>query len=85
MTTDEVSDTWPAWSPDGLRIAFASHRTGEYQIWIMSSSGEHQMPLTAFDKTIVVAPAWSPDGSRLCYEKVDPTTHISDVWMIRMR
>ena len=32
----------PAWSPDGTRIAFASDRDGDFDIWIMNADGSDQ-------------------------------------------
>jgi Tol biopolymer transport system component len=54
-------DDWsPQYSPDGSRIAFASDRSGEPQIWIWeSTSGE--ISRVPFEGSATV-PRWSPDG-----------------------
>jgi len=39
LTTSTGADMWPSWSPDGAKIAFASFRSGKWQIWTMSSTG----------------------------------------------
>ena len=38
-------DWFPAWSPDGRRIAFASDRNGDYEVYVMNAdgSGEHRL------------------------------------------
>ncbi len=57
----------PAWSPDGSRIAFASHRgpPGE-EIYVMNADGSDQTRLTSFPGA-AQDPAWSPDGSRIAF------------------
>jgi Tol biopolymer transport system component len=39
LTNNHLSDRQPAWSPDGRRIAFASARTGLFQIYSMRADG----------------------------------------------
>lgn len=57
----------PAWSPDGLRIAFVSDRAGgTYNVWTMNADGSNQAQLT-FESGDAEAPAWSPDGTRMAY------------------
>ena len=36
----------PAWSPDGTKIAFTSHRDGDAQIYVMDADGSNQTKLT---------------------------------------
>ena len=37
---------WPAWSPDGARIAFQSNRHGNNEIYVMNADGSNQINLT---------------------------------------
>jgi TolB protein len=67
LTRHPSEDRRPAWSPDGARIAFQSHRDGNWEIYTLElASGELQR-LTrhpAYDG----APAWSPDGDWIVFE-----------------
>lgn len=50
-------DLTPAWSPDGRRIAFASDRSGNLDLWLVSSHGGGPERLT-FGSDDEVAPSW---------------------------
>ena len=70
LTNAEEMDDQPAWSPDGMRIAFRSQRSGNSDIWVMAANGTGQvnlmtdlLPATSSDHN----PTWSPDGSRIAY------------------
>lgn len=67
LTNDDAEDLFPAWSPDGTRIAF-THRTGASrftrEIFVMDADGTNRLQITA-NSVADVMPAWSPDGNRL--------------------
>ncbi len=62
----EVQNRYPAWSPDGSRLAFESDRTGSTQIWRMSADGSSLLQLTRSEGANQT-PVWSPDGSRIAF------------------
>jgi Tol biopolymer transport system component len=52
---------FPAWSPDGLKLAFSLYGEFERATFVVDSAGNKQTVRGAF------APAWSPDGASLAY------------------
>ena len=64
LTQNNANDWLPDWSPDGTRIAFTSHRTGSYDLWVMRADGSAQTPWVATGAWDDYA-RWAPDGQRL--------------------
>lgn len=64
--TPDQSSTDPAWSPDGTRIAFASNKDGNYDIYSMASDGSDVQQLTS-TREHEAEPTWSPDGKWIAY------------------
>ena len=46
LTRHPGHDSDPAWSPDGRKIAFATIRKGNFEIYVMSADGSGQRNLT---------------------------------------
>jgi TolB protein len=66
LTEDEGDDTAPTWSPDGSRIAFASTRGGDSDIYVMAADGSGVTRLTSSPANDG-EPAWSPEGNRILF------------------
>lgn len=66
----------PVWSSDGQRIAFASTRDGNYEIYVMNADGTGQQRITS-NSVNDFSPTWSPDGSRIAFTRND------DIWSMR--
>jgi Tol biopolymer transport system component len=72
-TTRLTSDgAEPAISPNGKMLAFASHRDGDAEIYVMRSDipeGPNNRPVKLTDNATYSdsQPDWSPDGSRIVY------------------
>jgi dipeptidyl aminopeptidase/acylaminoacyl peptidase len=57
---------YPAWSPDGTRLAFSALKDGVRQVFTMNRSGTDLVQVTHNDRDSL-DPAYSPDGDRLLY------------------
>ncbi|HEU0058225.1 MAG TPA: hypothetical protein VFQ08_13315 [Gaiella sp.] len=62
-------DGEPAWSPDGRKIAFQSHRRvggSKAEIYVMNADGSGKRNLTR-NPANDGSPSWSPDGRRIAF------------------
>ena len=64
------------------RIAFASNRTGNWEIWLMDWDGANQTQITNHG-VISILPSWAPDNERMVYTSWLKGT--SDMWIINRR
>lgn len=88
LTDDPAFDGWPAISPDGETIAFASSRSGEaYHIYLMPVSGGEPRQITFESKFHYTQPAWSADGKTLAAFRwqEDEAAEIGHVVMIELK
>ena len=72
----------PAWSWDGRRIAFASDKSGNFDIWVLSLD-EWKMEQITLDERLDVSPAWSPDGKKIAF--VSTRSGIMEIWIKNIR
>src|SRR3954468_13314164 len=71
-----TTDSQPAWSPDGTRIAYSSGSSGQpFRIWTIGADGTNPLPLTSTSSGDF-SPAWSPDGTRIAYVRTGNSTDI---------
>lgn len=75
LSNNAAFDGWPAWSPDGDRIAFASNRSGPAntgQIWLVGPDGSQLVQLS-HGPWSHAQPAWSADGQYIYAYQLEET------------
>jgi TolB protein len=68
LTSHTASDIHPRLNRGATRIAFASNRTGSFQIFTMNLDGGGLIQLTDTGASDNVNPIWSPDGTKIAFE-----------------
>ena len=65
------------------KIAFASTRDGNSDIYVMASDGSNQRRVTV-DPAADFLPAWSPDGKKIAFvsNRTDRNNRIKQIWVI---
>ena len=91
VTASQAYDGWPAWSPDGRRIAFASNRANAafegFDIYVANPDGSNATRVTFGDGQERLGswtkPSFSADGLRiLCTRSVGSSV---DIFVITLR
>jgi eukaryotic-like serine/threonine-protein kinase len=59
-------EEWPAWSPDGKRLAYSGDADGFKQLFVRTLATGEERRLTRGQQDDI-QPAWSPDGRRLAF------------------
>jgi Tol biopolymer transport system component len=84
---------WPAWSPDGAKIAYSADgpvegETGFYsQIYVVDADGSNDVRLTD-EAAEHHCPAWSPDGSTIAFVSDHAAAGVTgvygrlDIWLM---
>lgn len=66
LTHDPEFSEWPTWSPDGTMLAFASNRSGNYEIYVRRVEGGQEINVTN-DPGQDIQPAFSPDANWIAF------------------
>ena len=73
--TPDAHERYPAWSPDGQRIAYFSDASGEYELVIVDQTGlKERETISPGDRTHYYSPIWSPDSKKIAY--TDKALHL---------
>src|SRR5438132_8541082 len=78
-----AQDMDPAWSPDGVKIAFARHTAplGGTHI-VITQPGTSYVRLLTKTPTIDRQPSWSPDGTKIAFTRGDEDTGAFQIWVV---
>jgi TolB protein len=91
-----LSDGYPAWAPQGKRIAVerelcSTGRNNLVTIYIMRADGTHARRVTQKHATCSGshryasnAPQWAPDGDRLAFERIDNVRERHAIFTVRL-
>jgi TolB protein len=91
VTAHQAYDGWPAWSPDGKRIAFASNRANRafeaFDVYVAAPDGSNATRVTFGDGVDGLGswtkPVFSADGKRiLCTRTVGSSV---DIFVITLK
>ena len=66
LTHNNVIDAYSCWSPDGTQIAFASTRSGEWEVFIIDVV---TLAVTQLTDVPSASPDWSPDGTQIVFSR----------------
>ncbi|HEY0157140.1 MAG TPA: PDZ domain-containing protein [Thermoanaerobaculia bacterium] len=78
--TSGARELWPAWSPDGKWIAYASDRSGEYELYVRPQDGSGaERRLTSLGPGFRSALTWSPDSKKIAFAELSQALAYVDV------
>lgn len=83
ITNHPAEDVMPSISPDGNRIAFASDRSGNWDIFVMPAAGGKAVQITT-DPAHELHPSWSPDGSSLVFCRLGEQSGQWELWVVEV-
>jgi Tol biopolymer transport system component/DNA-binding winged helix-turn-helix (wHTH) protein len=81
LAASSRADQAPSFSPDGLRLAFNSARSGFEEIWVSMADGSQPRQLTHFNSGLASSPRWSPDGEWIAFDAT--INNNRDIYVIR--
>jgi tricorn protease len=74
-------DKWPAWSPDGSKVAFLSDASGEEEIYVVAQDGSSPPEkITSGGHAFRYDPKWSPDNERIAFSDKD-----GRLWLVSLK
>ncbi|MBI4652289.1 PD40 domain-containing protein [Candidatus Desantisbacteria bacterium] len=79
LTNERGDDFFPVPSPDGSKILYSSNINGNWDLFVMDSSGQNKTRLT-FDPADEEYASWSPDGKKIIF--TSSRIKDKDVYMI---
>ncbi len=76
LTTNAAQDTRPAWTPDGLRVAFGSDQAapGTTNLYMTPADGSREAVRLTTSANAQQPGSWHPSGKFLAFEEMNPVT-----------
>jgi len=81
ITDEQADDAQPAFDPSGDRVAFASNRAGQWDIWVVDANGKNPIQITN-SPAPELHPSWSPDGRSLVYCRLTSSENRGELWVV---
>jgi TolB protein len=72
-------EVWPAWSPDGKKIAYEAYYGNNRDIFVISIEGGQPTRITSHRKADA-SPCWTPDGKEIVFTSNRDGT--VDLWIV---
>jgi hypothetical protein len=82
MTSGDIYESTPIWSPDGSQFVFAAARDTPPNLYLkrvgaaVAEDRVFRNPLQSFPQS------WSRDGRFIAYVTIDPKTNSRDIWVV---
>lgn len=78
--TPGAAERFPSWSPDGLKLAYFSDESGEYQLHIKAQNGMGEVEKVDLGyRAFFYSPVWSPDGKKILFRDSNLTVSYVDL------
>ena len=68
--TEEGSNSYPAWTPDGQRVTFSTDRSGTIDLYEKAVDGRGSAEPLLQAPTLLFPGSWSPDGTMFAFYEV---------------
>jgi serine/threonine protein kinase/Tol biopolymer transport system component len=83
FTFEGTVNGYPAWTPDGKRIAFISNKEGPLNVFWQLADGSGGLERLTTSDDLQTPNSWSPDGKELAFNEITPGKGI-DIWVLRL-
>jgi len=83
LTSDPASEIQPSFSPTGDKVAYASNRSGSWNIWVVSVDGSNPVQLTSGTGNDI-HPSWSPDAKNIVYCSLGSRSGQWELWVVNV-
>ena len=77
--SSNFAERYPAWSPDGKKIAFWSDESGEYELYLHDRENGQKKKLTSYGEGFRYTPYWSPDSKKLAFVEQTQEIKVFDI------